>query len=628
MMRLSLTLEHGYRECPSDFASRLATRACRDDMREFCLDFGIDPQAVVNGNPEAVGALADLASVDRDGLLRESFTLVRRSKRQFRHRGQEFLLSSLVRSRVRMCPACMAEDIEQRDCRIAARPHRRSMWLIRGVRTCATHGLALTEMGKLDDPTAVHDTSRVIADAIPRLQSLVDASVLRNPSQFERYLLQRLDGKAAGSWLDQFPMHAALHLSLVIGAVAVHGPGVGLDELEDDDAWRCEKSGFEIVHQGDKGIKAFLDELQAPSRNSRSAKGPKVMYGRLYDWLAHECRDKAYDPVRDIIIDHSLETLPLGPGDVLFGRKVTERRKHSVRSASKQFGLHPKRMRRMLQRANLTDAAVVDSADNKVTFDAVEAEDMLRDLAQSMSLERARAYLNVPRPHDRGLLDRGFIKPMMEGGKNKGGHAFLRSDLDRLLDQLLRNADPTLQGNPTMVPLIAAAKHSCCVVMDVVALVLDGKLARVGRDPDQTGFLSVLVDAGEVRPLVTGPAYEGHSLRDLEKLLSSSSYAVKALVEKGFLTAEIVKNPVTGWMQQIVSPKELERFLQEYVSLTGLARERGDHFSRVKKSLLAAGVTPVAHPDELKQTLYRRSEVESRGAFVAAAQRPGRSPEI
>lgn len=608
-MRLSLTVELGDREAPPDFASRLATRACRDDMREFCRDFGIVPRAIINSEPEAVCALADLAGVSRDRLLGEAFTRMGGQRRQFQHRGQLFLQSSLVRNRVRMCPACMAEDIERLDCRLAARPHRRSMWLVRGVRTCAKHSLALAEVGKLDGPNAIHDTTRVIADGVPRLRALMDDAVLRAPSSFERYLLLRLDGKATDSWLDGLPMYAALHLPLVAGGVSIHGPGVVLDDLDDDDAWRCEAAGFEIVDKGAEGIRAFLDELQAPFRDSRSAKGPKVMYGRLYDWLAHECSDKAYDPVRDIIVDHSIDTLALGPEDVLFGRKVAVRRKHSVVSAAKEFGLHPKRMRKMLQRANLTEADLICSADNKVTFDAAEAEPLLKGLAESVSMERVRDYLNVPRPHDRGLMERGFMKPMIAGGRTKGGHAFLRSDLDNFLARLLRDADPTLHGDPSMVPLIAAAKHSCCAVMDVVALVLDGKLSRVGRDPGEEGFVSVLVDAKEVRPLVTGPAYEGHSLKDIERLLPAKTSAVKAMIKKGLLVTETVKNPVTGWMQPIVREEELERFRREYVSLHALARERGEHFARVKKSLVAAGVVPVGDPDELKQTLYRRSDI-------------------
>jgi len=88
---------------------------------------------------------------------------------------------------------------------------------------------------------------------------------------------------------------------------------------------------------------------------------------------------------------------------------------------------------------------------------------------------------------------------------------------------------------------------------------------------------------------------------------------VKALVEKGLLATVTVKNPVTGWMQPIVREEELDRFQHEYVSLHTLARERGEHFAPVKKALVAAGVVPVGDPAELKQTLYRRSDVYSWG---------------
>lgn len=135
------------------------------------------------------------------------------------------------------------------------------------------------------------------------------------------------------------------------------------------------------------------------------------------------------------------------------------------------------------------------------------------------------------------------------------------------------------------------------------------KLTRVGRDPGQTGFLSVLVDAEEVRPLVTGPEYEGYSMRDLERLLPAKSRAVKALVDQGFIAVDIVKNPVTKWMQPIVRAEELARFKREFVSLRVLSQERGDHFRRVKKTLVAAGIEPVADPDLLGQTLYRRSDI-------------------
>ena len=79
--------------------------------------------------------------------------------------------------------------------------------------------------------------------------------------------------------------------------------------------------------------------------------------------------------------------------------------------------------------------------------------------------------------------------------------------------------------------------------MAVVRLVLDGRLARVGRNPAERFFLSVLVDAREVGPHVVGRAYEGFSARDVERLIPARFYTLKRLIEKGRLATETAKNP-------------------------------------------------------------------------------------
>lgn len=63
------------------------------------------------------------------------------------------------------------------------------------------------------------------------------------------------------------------------------------------------------------------------------------MFGDLYDWAARTDRDRG--PLADILRQHILETVPLGPGDIIFWETVTERRVHSVRTLSLATGLHP-----------------------------------------------------------------------------------------------------------------------------------------------------------------------------------------------------------------------------------------------------------------------------------------------
>ena len=607
-MRIAFELEHRGDETPSDFASRLSVRNWRDDLRKFCLDFGLDAQALIDGDTVAVSALAELAGADAAALMREAF-IRQDGTRNYVHRGQHLVWSSLTRSRVRMCPACMKEDMERLDVRDSARPYRRSQWIIRPLRTCLRHGMALVEIGSEDGPSYQHHTSGIIARALSGLDGLVEAASRREASPFEQYVAGRLSGGTGSPWLDGLPLYAAMHLCFVLGSVERHGPKVTLGDLDEAEVWHGEAEGFGIASDGVAGIRSLLDRLQADGGKDRRARGPKVLYGRLYDWLAHESDDPVYDTVRDVIVEHSLDTLPFGPGDVLFGRAVGERRLHSVRSVSQDTGLHPKRLRKLLRRAGAVEGVTGALADSRVTVDAGAAEKLLEGLEDTVSLEGVRDYLNVPRPHDRGLFERGLIRPLVLGGRRDVDHAFGRRDLDAFLERLLAKADPAHAGDPDFVSLIHAAKHSCRAVMDVVGLVLDDRLERVGVDPAEHGFMSILVDRKEVRSLLVGPTYDGLSLKEVEQELRIRTAAVKGLVESGFLEHRIVKNPVTGWMQPIVPHEAFEQFRREYVTLNGLARECGEHFRRVKKALVAAGVEPVADPGKLDVTLYRRAHL-------------------
>lgn len=604
-MRLKLTIDQGEGEMPSDYASRLATRACRDDLWDFCRDFGINTQGLVDGRTDAVAVLAELSGVESEALLREAFVRTGKAPRYI-YKGQQLTRHSLARERVHVCPVCVAEDMDRREFRLAARPHRRSEWVISAIRTCATHRVALVEIGRARS----HDTSQAIAGVLPQLQVLLDRVVERAPSRFESYVRDRLAGATSSPWLDAFPLYAALQLALVVGAVSMKGRNVVVSDLNDNETWACEAEGFEILDRGEEGVKTFLDRLQSRFLDARTRWGSKAMFGRLYEWLARERKESAYDPMRDLVAKHFAEALPVSPDDSVFGRKVGERVLHSVRSASLEFGLHPKRMRKILREHGLICHESDGRSDGRVLFDADRGSTFLRQVADTLNLNEAARYLNIPRPHERSLLDRGFLRPMIRGGtESLKDYAFLRRDLDAFLAELLSQADASHLGDPAFVSIPRAAKLARCQLAEIVSLILDGTLRRIGENPQENGFLSVLVDIDEVRPQVTGPDHGCITMRQLERELRTSSKAVTRFVEMGLIAVEMVENPVVKRVQPVVRPGEVARFQREYVSLFSIAAERGVYFKEVKRELDAAGVAPVADPSVLHVSLYRRADI-------------------
>lgn len=611
---LPFQLQPGALETPSDYASRLSVRAWRNSLHEFCLDFGIDATLLVNGDPTCVKRLADLTGQDFGTFMSASFMRFS-DRRRYLHRGEVLVQHCLSRDRVRACPVCLAEDLETGDMRVEARPYRRSIWIVEAIRTCPVHGIELIELGTGTTALRTHDIQHVLSGAIPDLSRLAQVAARRSLTAFERYALRRLGVEQASlaptaDWLDALELHAALRLCQVVGAVKRTGPRVVLDELNNADRRDAEAEGFEILRQGESGVREFLDGLQSAFHVKRHDWGPREMYGRLYEWLAHENDDEAYEPMRNVIWRHVVETLPVGPGDALFGKEVPVRQVHSIRSASCEFALHPKRMRKLLKKAGIIGPAAASLADERVTFDAERGGQFLANLADSMSLVQLGRYIGAPRPHERLLYEAGFLKPWIVGGTDGiKNHSFRRVDADAFLAALLADAQPIQEAWPDLFSIPSAAKRACAKAEQIVGLLLERKLSRVGRREGAKGYLSVLVDPQEVRAFVTGNDHGGVTLRQVEKELRTTTKVVTGLIENRLIVAERVLNPVNKCLQTVVPPGELARFKSSYVSLQELARERGEHFRHTMKYVSTLAVMPVLDPASLGVSLYRRSEL-------------------
>lgn len=608
-MKMPWTLELGILEMPSDFASRLSVRNCRDDLCGFCRDFGLDRQGLLDGRENAVAQLACLAGADVHAIMREAFVRIGQQRR-YLHKGQEFIAYNLSRDRVRICPACVEEDLDRHSFRPSARPHRRSTWLIEYLRTCPHHAMALTAIGTGSEMATRHDTSTVLAAALSEIGSLVRAVAKRKPSTFETYVMERLEGTAAPlPWVDALPMHAVMRLSAMVGGAEIRGPQMAIDSFSNAERWEAEAVGFDILAGGEERIFAFLDRLQSSFLDGHVRFGPHPLFGHLYEWLAHQTDDPAYDPMRDLMWRHAAATLPIGPGDKLFGRDVPSRKLHSIRSASQQHGLHPKRTRKLLCEAGLIGLAADRFADDRVVVDAAAADGLLCGMAETMSQAVAARYLSIRRVQFMSLVRAGVIRPWITGARRERNHVFRKVDLDAFRDTLRHAADADLVPAENCADVLTAARRCCCPVAEILRLIADGRLRTVGLRDGIKGLEALMVDVEEVLRLVIGMDHGGLTLREVEKGLRTSTRVVKRLIEEGLLPIERVRNPVQGQHQSVVKPAALTMFRESYVSLHALARERGKGHLRLKSELAEAGVLPVGNPASLHITLYRRSDL-------------------
>ncbi len=118
----------------------------------------------------------------------------------------------------------------------------------------------------------------------------------------------------------------------------------------------------------------FLANLRDTYPFSRAGtEGPRALFGRIYHVLEFGRDDESYDLLRDIVGNFIRTRLPVGPGEVVFGKPVEQRVLHSIRTLSIETGLHPKRLRKLLRASGVLTDGSGDLVDANRLFDAQRA---------------------------------------------------------------------------------------------------------------------------------------------------------------------------------------------------------------------------------------------------------------
>lgn len=600
-------------ETVASYVSRVASKAGYT-ARDFCLDMEMSFQALCDGKPEALARFSKLVGFEGDRFPAAIFK--RTGDCRFEFNQEPFSRNSLRRATVRVCPHCIQEDLERDVDHEKVRPYGRWSWNIASIRTCSKHKTPLVVAAHEDHPQKVHDFSPLLQPFVEDINRHVLAAQFREPSSLEIYLEKRISGAQSENLLSSLHPHAyaAARACEIIGATKLYGAKVVAESLSEDQWFAAGQVGFDIAIQGVDGIRHHLDHLQHKFASKNQNWGPKQIYGRLYEWLAHETEDTAYNDLRKTITEHAFETLPMGPNDEIFGQRPAKRIVHSVHSAHQETGAHPKRLKKILHAVGLIDQSQLGQTDERILFNADDAKFYLDRVEQSMSMNQVRAYINAPRPVDRWLFEAGILKSWLTGGTDIfKDHAFAKCDMDEFLSDLTTDTKPVTNDETNLVPILKAQKLANCSTLEVVQLILEHRLRTLRTDPNETGFLSILVDSEEVKSLVRGKDHGGYSLREVEKKLKTSTKVVKALVQRGCLEAETAINPVNRCPQTIVKREILDAFMNKFETASSLSRRLGIHLQTLMKHLRCSGVEPAFAVEDVHATFYDR-EIASKKA--------------
>lgn len=585
--------------------SVVARLAAAQDLRldDFCRHLGIDLPGVAGGRDEAIREIAYLANVDFGALRHRSLIC----HDGFYAIGDERLLAgSLTCYPARYCPHCLAEDRAHGTGRLKSRPYGRVSWLVSFVSACAIHEVSLLAV----DTKALELWRMCSQFSVSEFDACTDPKMAPRAefTEFERYVCSRLIGGRSkqGSFLDKLPLHVAGSLCELVGAVLTHGRPRG---KTGDDFAALRQVGFCLLHRPGTPLKDFFRELAIEKRSKSKASTARTLHLQIHRELKSGLKHPDFDRVREMFREVSIEELPLGPGDDVFG-PIEARRFHSLWTAYKEFGIAPFRLGKMLEAGGIISSYDIRLPPSATIVPEHVMISFIERKRASFDIMQARQFLGVTDAVFERLLALKLLGPLSHSSQPRAaGPLYDPQDAQSLLLRLRGDATRTPAPN-AFVDILEVRAAAGCTLAEVLDLLMSSTLTWVYFDESRQGLLSILVDPQEVREIFgkrspnivrvefAHPTIGTIAIRDIWRL-----------VDAGHLTKVDVPHYINGKPWSVLTAWSVELFEEAYASLDKLAARLFTDARLLRRELEAEGVAPFLNNPRPERALYEVAEV-------------------
>ncbi len=593
---VSIPLHDG--ETPLGFVSRLASANGYASMGAFLDCTETTALSIARGSADAMRLLGAWSGEDYERLAK--FAIRNADGRLCFGLGNAVFGRDHRRGNAhRFCIQCVRDDFRCEAGRKVSRPYVRAWWETRAIKTCPIHGTWITEVAREnneDDFTLfvrsnehlLTDDNRVQGNGVPR--------------ELDRYLIGRIRGEASNPFLDCFEAYVVAGLSKYFGRFLrrYRGP-----EASDDP-----ERGFNAVKQGEAHIRAVVSDLILGE--SAALEDEAAPMEPIPRWLRRNLDAPAYAPLIELFQDLAERTMPLGEGDVCI-LPTRKRYRHTVRSASVEYGLMEPRVTELMTKAGLLEPQVTTKV--KPSFDAELARPILEAARDTLSLTEAASLLGLSGPRVNEVIDAGLL-PRVEAdrGDLRNYTRISRQDLLDFQTRLFERSK--VRANLDGFLAILKAAHRCnCQLLDLIEMVLQGTIKGVARTGDTLSLSNLFVDLKEAQDARRALAIEeiGNqllSVADVAALMKTTQVKVYALVADGILPSVRKLNPSTRRMQSLIEPDALDTFRRHHLSVAEIALIYGTRADLIAQRMELIGVEPSFDPGGRSGRYYRRRDLD------------------
>ena len=522
--------------------------------------------------------------------------------------GHRLPPGSVLTSATRVCPHCVAEDLARFENPTKARPWSRLEWLLLPVRVCGRHGAVLVHVEADATLRAGHDFSATLARRVlPVLDRLRAEAEPATGTAFVDWFVARLDRmRNPGNWLDGVPLHAASAFCEGLGTSVLHGPGTHPSDMGMADLARAAEEGYRTAAQGAQAVGSALDGIVGRVRfGKRGSVGHGKVYGRVHAVLRANPKDVAFEKFRHVLREHAFGRLPISPGTAFLGVRLDERRMHTQRSAAFSSSRSDAGLIRLVG-----PEAVADGRRLWITVE--EFGRVVADVEDHLTAKDVAARTGFSAKQVGHLEEAGLLSPLPEADRNAGSkRRFLRPDVDAFMARLFRNAVPVANPAEPRMTIERAAPGLRVGTVEILNLILDERLAWVGRHTTGGRYGDLLIDRDELSTVLQGAGSP-------DDVTETEAAAMLAGVDPGRLWCP-VREGMLEWSPgyrprdprsvRALTRASVEAFASEYVTLKEAAAVLGLAPQQAMRRLAEAGIGDAAAYDRVRMKLYRRRDL-------------------
>lgn len=605
-MKLPVSIPFHDNETPLGFVSRLAAANGYPSLEALLDCTETSASSIARGDADAMALLEEWTGDEIDRLARFA---VRSADGRLRFKLGDAVFGREHRrgNAHRFCVQCVHDDLRIGEGRMVSRPYVRAWWETRAIGTCPTHGSRITEV---TCENSQNDFARFARSNEHLFAHNRREAENRPPQELDRYLTGRILGETVNPFLDGLEAYVVAGFSKYFGrflrryrggAASENGPFGTPDDAE---------YGFSAVRLGEAHISELVSTLvlgeSTPLEDEAAPMEP------IPRWLRRNRDVPAYASLIEFFQDLAERTMPLGEGDICI-LPTRRRYRHTVRSASVEYGLMEPRIVELLTKAGLLTPGTAASA--KVSFDSELAKPILQAARDTLSLTEAAAIvdLNGSRLHE--ILDAGLLRRVeADRGDLRIYTRITRQDLFDFQNRLFARAK-TRSDLEGYVPIVKAAHKCNCQLRELVEMVLGDQLSGVARNGDGMTFPNLMIDwqeAQQKRRLSTRREIGTDllTIKDAAAVLKTTQFKVYPLVASGVLPSVVRFNPSTRREQSFIESEALEEFQRLHISIAGIAFIYGTRADVVARRMELLGIEPSFEPGSRTGRYYRRSDLE------------------